>query len=50
MMPDRWNRCMQLYKDAGMNATFKTYEGVAHKFNRKNIHEDILGFIREYDK
>ncbi|MBN8699588.1 MAG: hypothetical protein J0L54_08235 [Chitinophagales bacterium] len=49
MMPDRWKKCMDIYIKAGMNATFRTYQGVAHKFNRKNILEDILSFIKQND-
>lgn len=46
MMPDRWEKCMNIYKSSGVNATFKTYPGVGHKFNRKNIMEDILAFVQ----
>lgn len=30
MLPDRWENFQKIYKDLGVNATFKTYEGYGH--------------------
>jgi pimeloyl-ACP methyl ester carboxylesterase len=46
MLPDRWQRCQDLYRQAGAKATFKTYAGVGHWTNGK-IHADISQFLRQ---
>ena len=45
MLPDRWQRCQDLYRQAGADATFKTYAGVGHWTNGQ-IHADISQFLR----
>jgi hypothetical protein len=46
MMPDRWNKCREVYKAAGINATFITYEGIGHETNRK-VNTEIVEFFKE---
>ena len=44
MLPDRWERCQALYREAGAAATFTTYAGVGHGTNGR-IHADIAAFF-----
>jgi putative CocE/NonD family hydrolase len=45
MQPDRWERCQALYRDAGANVTFRTYENVGH-FTDDRINAEIADFFR----
>lgn len=40
----RWPIAEKIYKDAGLNATFKLYPGIGHETN-KEVHEDIVKFF-----
>ena len=46
MQPKRWNHCQEIYRNLGVNATLKTYEGFGHEFP-KNIKEEILQFFKQ---
>lgn len=46
MQPDRWERGQALYREAGANATFRTYENVGH-WTDKKINEELLEFFRQ---
>jgi hypothetical protein len=46
MLPDRWERCQQLYRDAGAAVTFRTYAGIGHGTNGR-IHAEIASFFRQ---
>ena len=45
MQPDRWERCQALYREAGANVTFRTYENVGH-FTDDRINAEIVDFFR----
>lgn len=47
MQPDRWTKMQQLYREAGANAIFHTYEGIGHGTNRA-INDEITEFFREH--
>lgn len=44
MMPQRWNNCMDIYKEEGINATFRTYKDTGHEHPEK-VKQDILQFF-----
>ncbi|HYF94868.1 MAG TPA: hypothetical protein VD969_21860 [Symbiobacteriaceae bacterium] len=46
MMPDRWARTQQLYKELGVAAQFVTYLGMAHQ---PGPTEDLVAFFRAND-
>lgn len=49
MMPDRWENCIEIYQENGVNAVFKTYQGVGHE-QTPEIKDEILEFfIRNLD-
>jgi dienelactone hydrolase len=41
---ERWETAKQLYKDAGLNAEFRLYPGIAHSVT-KEIQEDVKAFL-----
>lgn len=45
MLPDRWERCRQVYAASGGAATTRTYEGIGHGADRR-IHDDLVAFFR----
>jgi hypothetical protein len=45
MQPDRWQRCQEVYREAGANAALRTYPGIGHGTNRR-INEEIAEFFR----
>jgi hypothetical protein len=45
MQPDRWQRVQALYREAGANATFRTYEAVGHWTDDK-INSELTEFFR----
>ncbi len=45
MLPDRWNRCMNIYDSMQIRATFRTYKNMGHEQPEK-VKEDILNFFR----
>jgi dienelactone hydrolase len=45
MQPDRWERCQELYREAGATATFRTYSGVGH-FTDEKVNGEIADFFR----
>lgn len=48
MLDDRWKNSMKYYNDLGINATFKSYEGIGH--NPKAAKDDIQEKIKNIDK
>jgi predicted esterase len=46
MQPDRWTRVQQLYRDAGANATFRTYDHMGHGTDGQ-INGEITEFFRK---
>lgn len=46
MQPQRWEACQMIYDSLGINATFKTYEGIGHE-HPENVKDDIVEFFRE---
>lgn len=47
MQPDRWSRVQAIYRDAGANATLKTYEGIGHGTDAR-INSEITEFFRSH--
>jgi hypothetical protein len=47
MLPDRWERCQGIYRDAGANVRFKTYPGIEHTTDDYGIHDDIIAFFNQ---
>lgn len=45
MMPDRWDRCIKVYRELNINAEFSTYPGTGHE-NTDDVKQDILEFFR----
>lgn len=45
MMPGRWEKCKDIYEAAGINAIFKTYEGLGHE-HPGEVKEEIVEFVR----
>lgn len=48
MIPDRWNSIQKIYSKLGVNAIFKTYEGVGH--TPVPATDDIRKFLLEEKK
>lgn len=46
MQPDRWTRVQQLYREAGANVTFRTYEHMGHGTDG-TINDEIVEFFRK---
>ncbi len=46
MQPDRWEICMNEYKNRGINAELRTYSEIGHTINT-TIRKDILNFVRK---
>lgn len=44
MMPERWEKVCEYYRQSGIKATFKTYPGTGHKVSEE-IKQDILLFL-----
>lgn len=44
MMPDRWNRCMELYDSLQINVTFRTYEDIGHA-QPETIKQELVKFF-----
>jgi hypothetical protein len=47
MQPDRWEHCQRIYREAGANATFRTFEEVGH-FTTREVNETIRDFFRAH--
>lgn len=47
MQPLRWKNCQRIYKTEGVNAQFRTYEGIGHE-QPDEIKEDILEFFLKF--
>jgi hypothetical protein len=47
MQPDRWSRVQQIYRDAGANVTFRTYEKIGHGTD-KRIADELIAFFRQH--
>jgi len=47
MQPDRWQRVQAIYKEAGANATFRTYEKVGH-WTDQTINSELTEFFRQF--
>jgi hypothetical protein len=47
MQPDRWNRCMAVYKKHAVHAELKTYKGIGHEPSEL-IKKDVLVFVKEH--
>ncbi len=45
-MPERWIQCQEQYRQAGMQATCKTYVGTGHGIHKELI-EDLVAFFME---
>ncbi len=45
MLPERWNKCREIYHKEGINAQIKTYNEIGHEHPEK-IKEDILLFFQ----
>lgn len=46
MLPERWNNCLQLYQNAGVNADILLYEGIGHK-HPEEVKDDVVAFFDE---
>ena len=46
MLPDRWEKCQQLYREAGASVTFRTYAGLGHETDA-TVHAEIASFLRQ---
>jgi hypothetical protein len=46
MQPDRWMHMQELYRNAGANATFRTYEHMGHGTDQK-INDEVVEFFRK---
>ena len=46
MMPERWNRCRQMYDSLHVNAGIKTYQDLGHE-HPEEIKREIVQFFRE---
>jgi hypothetical protein len=47
MQPDRWSRVQQIYREAGANVTFRTYEKIGHATD-KRIADEVIDFFRTH--
>ncbi len=45
MQPDRWELCQRIYREAGADATFRTFKDVGH-FTTREVNEEIRDFFR----
>ena len=45
MQPDRWTRMQELYRNHGVNATFRTYDHMGHGTDGR-INDEIVAFFR----
>ncbi|MBW6480945.1 MAG: hypothetical protein K0B37_16055 [Bacteroidales bacterium] len=45
MQPLRWENCQRIYNTEGVNAQFRTYEGIGHE-QPDNVKDDILEFFK----
>jgi hypothetical protein len=45
MLPDRWEKCQQLYREAGASLVSRTYAGVGHGTNGR-MHAEMASFLR----
>lgn len=46
MLPQRWNRCRDIYSQQKVNATIKIMNGLGHE-HPEEMKKEILGFFRE---
>ena len=46
MQPLRWEKCQRIYKSQGVDAQFRTYEGIGHE-QPDEIKKDILEFFKQ---
>lgn len=46
MLPDRWDKCQQLYREAGAAVAFTTYPRLNHGTTGR-VHADIASFFRQ---
>ncbi len=46
-LPERWAFVQKVYKDEGIEADFRTYNGIGHGTDRK-INNDLVEFFRKY--
>ena len=46
MMPERWEKAQMIYRNKGISASFKTYEGIGHGTYGK-INNEILDFFEK---
>ncbi|WP_157202451.1 alpha/beta hydrolase family protein [Marinilabilia salmonicolor] len=46
MMPDRWENCIEIYQQQGVNAVYKTYQGIGHE-QTPEIKDEVLAFFKE---
>ncbi len=46
MQPDRWTHMQELYREAGANATFRTYDHMGHGTDGK-INDEVVEFFRK---
>ncbi len=44
-MPDRWNNIQFIYKQLGINATFKTYPNIEHDLSV--VKQDVVTLLSE---
>jgi hypothetical protein len=47
MLTTRWNRCVDIYKNEGVNATIKTYKNIGHE-QPEIVKKDIVAFFQKY--
>jgi hypothetical protein len=45
VMPDRWNKCIELYKSRNVAGEFVTYDSIGHE-HQENVKVDILTFFK----
>ncbi|MGC9344998.1 MAG: hypothetical protein ACP5E3_20000, partial [Bacteroidales bacterium] len=45
MMPDRWEKCKDIYQNERINATIKTYRGLGHE-HPEEVKDEILEFVK----
>lgn len=48
MIPQRWNKVQNVYKELKVNATFKTYKNTGHNTN-SNIIDEIVNFFNSHE-
>lgn len=46
MQPERWNKCIEIYKQRDINANIVTYDSIGHE-QPDNVKQDILSFFIE---